>query len=466
MKEIILNADKLREEEIKIHKRKVRALIIDDQNMITLCKYYDVFMLPGGKIEDFESEQEALLRELKEELGISFDLKDLTQLLKIIHFEKDYPIRNSNKTIDRCCETNYYLIKSNKKMNINKRSLTIDEEKYLEVMYVPFNRILETISNYEQFNQRNKYFSMELLLVLKEYLKVNKHDINIEQKNGLIDLHIHTTFSDGEKSPNEIIEMAIKNGAQTISITDHDNILAYDNLIYDKSKIQVISGIELSANINRGRLHILGYGIDLDNQVFRNQLKILHQNSIDNILMFVDILKKDYAIGFREEDIQKLIKSYGNVGRPDLAKLMIKYGIVQSVQEAFDRYLIDANDKINNKLKKPTYQECFKMIKDAGGIPILAHPHSLLLDNYHLFNYIRKMKAEGLQGLEIYHSNVSKNLADALLKFAIDENLYITGGSDYHGTCSKPDIQLFTGKYNNIKIKQLNILKKISPYHN
>lgn len=320
------------------------------------------------------------------------------------------------------------------------------------------NRIFEVVENNGYLNPRNKYFLKELLVVLKEYLQANSIKFCDNDKEGLIELHIHTTLSDGEKTPNDIVEIAIQKGAQAISFTDHDTISAYDDLVYDKNKIQIIPGIELSAYSKVGRMHVLGYGIDIYNQAFRDKLDELHQNSIDNLLMFVEILAKDYSIYFKEEDIQNLVQLSRNIGRPDLAKLMVHEGIVQNVQDAFDRYLIDANIKIGGSLKKPTFQECFEIIKDAGGIPILAHPHSLLLDNYSLFEKIREMKKYGLQGIEAYHSNTSKELSEKLVSLAINENLYITGGSDYHGPIAKPNIQLFTGKNNNIKIKRLNLV--------
>lgn len=179
------------------------------------------------------------------------------------------------------------------------------------------------------------------------------------------------------------------------------------------------------------------------------------------LIISINFLARDYSIHFKDEDIQDLIQLSRNIGRPDLAKLMVRYGLVKNIQEAFDRYLIEANIKIGSCLKKPTYQECLELIKDAGGIPVLAHPHSLLLDNYSLFEKIREMKKYGLQGIEVYHSNTSKELSEKLVALAINETFYITGGSDYHGPISKPDIKLFTGKNKNIKVKILNLVNDL-----
>lgn len=463
MRQVILNKDNLREEEIKLKKRKVRALIIDDNHMVTLCKYGDVYLLPGGQIEENELESEALLRELNEELEINFLKNEIHPLLRTITMARDYPMHKNEQLTNQCCQTDYYWIQSNKKLDMHKRCLTPSEVKNnFQIMSIPLDRVLELVENQEYSSKRNTYFFKELLEVLKEYAKIKNEKLDTDDKNGMIDLHIHTTASDGEKTSNEILKMAIQMGAQAIAITDHDTILGLDNLCYDKNIIQVIPGIEMSAYSEIGRLHILGYGFDRNNLSFREKLEQLHINSIKNLLMFVDILAKDYSIFFEEEDIQHLTKLSRNIGRPDLAKLMVQYEIVQSVQEAFDKYLIDANRKLKNTLQKPKFQECLKMIKDAGGIPVLAHPHSLLLDFPVLADKIREMKKYGLQGIEVYHSNTSKDLSEKLVYLAIQEKLYITGGSDYHGLNTKPNIELLTGKNHNIKIKRLNILNDIS----
>ena len=158
--------------------------------------------------------------------------------------------------------------------------------------------------------------------------------------------------------------------------------------------------------------------------------------------------------------IEELINLERNIGRPDLAKLMLKDGIVSSIDDAFDRYLTEAYEEIRFISNKPTYQECFSLIKEAGGIPVLAHPVTLLLDNNALYNKIIEMKKNGLEGIEVYHSNVCKDLTSNLIEIALNEGLYLTGGSDYHGIISKPNIKLFSGK-NNIRVKRLNLVRDI-----
>ena len=288
--------------------------------------------------------------------------------------------------------------------------------------------------------------------------------INKEEK--LIDLHAHTNFSDGELSPNELIKLAVKNNIGTIAITDHDtidgikNINRNDSTIID-SGIKVIDGIELSAKVNKGRMHILGLNIDKDNTDLNNKLIELKNNSINSVLSIIEQLKIDHKIFFTYEELKTLINSNHNLGRPDIARLLIKNGYANSVQEAFDKYLIDAYNKINSRKKGLSYNECIDLILKSNGIPILAHPKSLELNDKELLYLLKDMINNGLMGIEVYHSSHSQDEMNKYLKISNELNLLISGGSDYHVINTKPNIELGTGKNNNLKIKKLSILDRI-----
>lgn len=278
----------------------------------------------------------------------------------------------------------------------------------------------------------------------------------------LIDMHTHTNYSDGELSPEELINLAIKRNIGTMAITDHDTIEGIKHI--DKSKynnIKIINGIELSAKVPKGRMHILGYNIDLNNKELNDKMSELKDNSINSVLSLYEQLKKDYDIRFAYSDIKELVNANHNLGRPDLAKLLVKYRYVDNVNDAFEKYLNNSYSKIRGNNKGLQYQECIKLIKDSGGIPVLAHPKTLELNNKEFLMLLKNMLKEGLEGIEVYHSIHSKEEMDYYLKIANEYNLLISGGSDYHGKLVKPDIELGTGKSNNLNIKKLTLLNKI-----
>lgn len=278
----------------------------------------------------------------------------------------------------------------------------------------------------------------------------------------LIDMHTHTNYSDGELSPEELINLAIKRNIGTMAITDHDTIEGIKHI--DKSKynnIKIINGIELSAKVPKGRMHILGYNIDLNNKELNDKMSELKDNSINSVLSLYEQLKKDYDIRFTYNDIKELVNANHNLGRPDLAKLLVKYRYVDNVTDAFEKYLNNSYSKIRGNNKGLQYQECIKLIKDSGGIPVLAHPKTLELNNKEFLILLKDMLKEGLEGIEVYHSIHSKEEMDYYLKIANEYNLLISGGSDFHGKFVKPDIELGTGKNNNLNIKKLTLLNKI-----
>lgn len=278
----------------------------------------------------------------------------------------------------------------------------------------------------------------------------------------LIDMHMHTNYSDGELSPDELINLAIENGIETMAITDHDTIEGVKTV--DKSKypdIEIINGIELSAKVEKGRMHILGYDIDLENKNLNKKMTELKDNSIDSLLSTMEQIKRDYGIRFNYEDIKEMINAHHNLNRVDLAKLCIKYGYADTVQDAFDKYLIAARDKIRQTITGLQYPECIELILNSGGIPVLAHPKSLELSKKELLILLKDMINCGLKGIEVYHSSHSKEEMNLYSEIAKEYNLLISGGSDYHGKTAKPDIEIGTGKNNNLKIKKLSLLDKL-----
>lgn len=283
----------------------------------------------------------------------------------------------------------------------------------------------------------------------------------------IIDLHTHTTYSDGELSPTKLINLAKQKNISTIAITDHDTLEGIKSIRKTfNNSIQLINGIELTAKIDKGRMHILGYGINIYNEELNKKMIDLKTNSINSVLSIIEQLKKDHNIYFTYDELKELINSNHNLGRPDIARLLIKNGYVKTVQEAFDKYLIDAHNKIRNRKKGIDYAECIELIVKSGGIPVLAHPKTLELNDKELLYLIKDMINVGLMGIEVYHSSHTKKETEKYLNIANELNLLISGGSDYHGINTKPDIDIGTGKNNNLKIKHLSILDEIKHTNN
>ena len=278
----------------------------------------------------------------------------------------------------------------------------------------------------------------------------------------LIDMHMHTYYSDGDLSPNELIEKALKNNIGTMAITDHNTIEGLRNFDNSyKDKIEIINGIELSAKSLKGTMHILGYDIDIENKILNDKMHELKNNSFQREISLIEQLKKDYEIEFDYQDIINLLNSNHNLGRPDLAKLLIKYGKAKTVNEAFEKYLVSVNKKIKGINKELDYNECINLILKSGGIPVLAHPKSLKLNEEELATLLEKMKLSGLMGIEVYHPTHNDEERKIFLKFANKYKFLISGGTDYHGKITKPDIEIGTGRNNNIKIKKLSLLDEI-----
>lgn len=268
--------------------------------------------------------------------------------------------------------------------------------------------------------------------------------------NEFMDLHIHTLYSDGDKTPKQIIQMAKEIGLTTIAITDHDMISGIKTLTEeDLEGINFISGVEMTAKVPRARMHILGYGIDIYNE-FLNE-KLDNRVDVRNLLLYVEYLDKMFNIKFSQEELDKIISKPGNVGRPELGKLLIKYGYAADQDEAFDNYLNPVMDKCRHLKVGYSKEECIEMILEAGGIPVLAHPISLKLTEEELIKELKYLKSIGLMGIETRHIHHTPEYTNMLERIADELDLLKTGGTDYHGEV-KPKVKLGTGVNGNVYV--------------
>lgn len=273
-------------------------------------------------------------------------------------------------------------------------------------------------------------------------------------------MHTHTVLSDGELSPNDLIKKAIQSGVNVLSITDHDNFNAYKEIDFDefRDKIEIFTGIELSAKVNKGRLHILGYDIDVNDTELINQTLEIKRNNFYSMIALLNQLRLDFKIVFTCEEICDIFNSNHNIGRPDVAKLLVKHGYCKTTVETFDAYLNYSYDKVRSNNITKSFKECIDIILNAHGVPVLAHPNQLMLDNEELKKFVGILKDYGLKGIEAYHSGHSESETEYYLYLANYYNLLISGGSDFHGPVLKPDIEL--GKMNIQTLSLVNYLRK------
>lgn len=278
------------------------------------------------------------------------------------------------------------------------------------------------------------------------------------------DLHMHSIYSDGSNTPEELIERSINQNTTTIALTDHDNIEGSKEIIkLNNGRLYIYSGVELTIKAPKGRFHLLGLNIDLENEQLNKELKTLKEDGLYNVMLYIEVLKKDFGIVIPQKEIDALYRIPGNVGRPQLALLLIKLGYCKEVEECFTKYLIHAYDKVRAVKKGITPEQGIELITNAGGVPIIAHPNSLKLAYKELKEYIIYLKSIGLQGLETSHPNLSMEERYVYQEFCKELDLLESGGTDYHGIDIKPDIEIGSGRNGNIYIPEhsLSLTKQI-----
>jgi len=249
------------------------------------------------------------------------------------------------------------------------------------------------------------------------------------------DLHLHTLFSDGTYTPEELFRESKRAGLSAIAITDHDAISAIEPAIAlgQESGIEVIPGIELTAEYDGLEVHILGYLLDHKNKALLEKLDVLKQNRIERIYKITEKLK-DIGVNLSAQSVFD-IAGRGTPGRLHVARAMAKEGIIQSVYEAFAKYIGDKGPAYVCHFKF-TPLEAIKLIKDTGGIPVLAHPYVIGSQEL-IFEFIQS----GIMGLEAYYPEHNLSLTESYLQIAHKYNLVVTGGSDCHGK-AKPEVKI------------------------
>lgn len=259
----------------------------------------------------------------------------------------------------------------------------------------------------------------------------------------MIDLHVHSTFSDGSLTPEELVEEAVKAGLTAMALTDHDGMMGIDRFMEAcrLHGLRGIPGVEISIEISSGTMHMLGYFIDQHNPDISEALMRLRRGRAERNQFILKLLN-DLGMPLAWEEVSALAKE-DVVGRPHFAQAMISRGYVKKKDEAFDRFLGKGKPAYVER-DRFTVEESISLIRGAGGVPILAHPYTLNMGRRRLREFLTDLAAKGLQGIEAYYSEHSHEQHRFCLNMARDLGWVVTGGSDFHGSMN-PHIRLGLG---------------------
>lgn len=259
-----------------------------------------------------------------------------------------------------------------------------------------------------------------------------------------IDLHIHSTTSDGTMSPGELVLYAQKKGLSAISITDHDTIDGVDEALAASQSIglEVVPGIELSVKYCNYNVHLLGYLFDCRHKELHVALGHLQVGRIERNKKIIVKLNR-LGLTMQLHELEQSAGS-GQTGRPHIARLMVEKGFVQSMDEAFEKYLGHGGLAYTSRFIYEA-EEAIGIIQDAGGIAVLAHPLQLDKSVDNLDHALQQLCEMGLDGIEVYYPNHSRSFKKKLIALADKHSLLMTGGSDYHGSI-RPGTTLAGGK--------------------
>lgn len=262
----------------------------------------------------------------------------------------------------------------------------------------------------------------------------------------IIDLHTHSLASDGSMSPAELVRYAKEKGLSAVALTDHDTVEGVKEALDEGNKIgiEVIPGIEISTNF-KPEMHILGYFFNKSEYTdIQTELTAIRRGREERNTKIINRLN-ELGIAITEEEVKEVALG-DTIGRPHFARLLVNKGYVKTIKEAFDKYL--GKDGLAY-FKRPELEPAdgIKLIKNAGGIPVIAHPALLKLSNNDMDKLLLELKGFGLAGIEAIYSENSKEETGNLLRLAVKHQLLVTGGSDFHGTY-KSEIEIGIGRGN------------------
>lgn len=266
----------------------------------------------------------------------------------------------------------------------------------------------------------------------------------------LIDLHVHSTVSDGTYSPSELALYAKEKGLDTFALTDHDTIAGIDECQAKGQEIgvTVIPGIEFSADYYGKEVHVLGYYIDHHNKPFIERLEALvKERNNRNLLMLQKLAAKGCML--TEADLVDSSNPNAIITRAHFAKALLEKGYINERSQAFSRYIGDGKPCFVPKARFTT-KECIDLIHQVGGLAVLAHPMLYGYSKAEVTQMLRALKADGLDGVECLYSTHTQDETAHLMQVCANLKLFPTGGSDFHGK-NKPNLDLGCG-YGNLAV--------------
>ena len=274
----------------------------------------------------------------------------------------------------------------------------------------------------------------------------------------MIDLHTHTTVSDGGDSPTRLVEKAAAVGLDALAVTDHDNDSGCDEAVAAgrERDIEVVRGVEISCDVSvlsemglqpaeRPTMHLLGYFIPEDENPLSSGLAELQDARANRNVRIVERLN-ELGIPVTFEEVENEAGGPGaQIGRPHFAAVLVRHGAVPDYQTAFDEYLAKgAKAYLDRKLYSPA--DAIALMLSAGVVPVLAHPFTLHLDDGDLETFVSSLVESGLRGIEGYHGDRPEEDQEIYRTLGQDKGLIVSGGSDYHGDM-RPDRSMPGGKY-------------------
>ena len=261
----------------------------------------------------------------------------------------------------------------------------------------------------------------------------------------MIDLHSHTKASDGEWTAAQLVQAAVEADLTALAITDHDTVASYHEAcrLAASTRLKIIPGVEVSSEFNGQSLHLLGYFVDPDDQVFSARLgEIQAAREARTPKMLARLVALGMPLA--QEDVSA--EADGVVGRPHIAAAMVKRGYCSSIPEAFDRFLADGKPAYERK-DRVLPRDAIRWIHEAGGIAVIAHPRSLKgrMRGVSYGSIIGSLALDGLDGVECYYSSHNERTRNELMRVAARMNLCITGGSDFHGPTVRAGVTVGRG---------------------